>query len=61
MLIEQHVQSMRLPSASPVAIDESMPLWQRFGFRPANDPTLADKLRSYWTASYMVRASAPAR
>ena len=61
MLTEQHAQSMGLLNAYLVAVNESMPFWQRFGFRPVDDPALAEKLRGYWTASYMVRANAPER
>jgi ribosomal protein S18 acetylase RimI-like enzyme len=58
MLID-HARSVKLPNASLVAVSGSTPFWQRCGFRPVDDLDLAEKLESYGTASYMVRAIGP--
>jgi GNAT superfamily N-acetyltransferase len=58
-ILIDHARSAGLPNASLVAVSGSTPFWQRCGFRPVDNSNLAEKLESYGTARYMVRAIGP--
>lgn len=54
--LEKHARSEGYPTMTLVAVNGSMPFWQRHGFEIADLPELYGKLLSYEeTARYMVR------
>lgn len=55
----QHAQSMQLQCMALVAVQDSVPYWQRFGFAPtpADTPALKAKLLTFGThAEFMMRS-----
>nr|WP_314072680.1 GNAT family N-acetyltransferase [uncultured Roseococcus sp.] len=52
----EHAHSRGLASMSLVAVNGSVPFWERLGFAVENNPALTEKLKSYEQAArFMVR------
>jgi ribosomal protein S18 acetylase RimI-like enzyme len=55
--LTKHAQAMAFPSMSLVAVNGSVPFWEKQGFVAEDHPKLADKLAAYEDAArYMVKA-----
>jgi len=54
--LTKHAQAMAFPTISLVAVNGSVPFWERQGFVTQNRPDLAEKLTAYEEAArYMVK------